>query len=157
MTVLKRASAEGAGSPGIGGFGIASGPGDIDCRVEDELMLIGAGDTRGDCVGSERGGEYGGGESYASELKGDQPHLSRHARTRSNDRARSIVNLRPSPITSCTMLMAVSNSALVLLGGRLGEGCDSGSGEREANTSRSGPGIGALTRCLCGRPRGKLL
>jgi hypothetical protein len=101
----KRASAEGAGSPGIGGFGIVSGPRE-DCRMEEELRLSGSGDIWGDCVGSRWGGEYGGGESYASELKGDQPHLIRHARTRSYDRARSMVNLRPSPMTSCTMFIA---------------------------------------------------
>src|ERR1700759_5644077 len=98
-------------------------------------------DDRG---GDVRAGEYGGGESYASELNGDHPHLSLQARTRSYDRARSMVNLRPSPMTSRTILIADSNSALVLAGGCWADGGDSGGSG--ANGSSSDPRISAITR-----------
>lgn len=153
MVVLKRTSAEGAGSPGIIGFGIGSGAGDRDCRIGEELIFSGVGDIRGGCVGDLRGGEYRGGESYASKLNGDHPHLSRQACTRSYDRARSTVSLRPSPVTSRTMRIADSNSALVLVGRCWADGGDSGGSE--ANGSNSGPGISALTRWLRLFPRKK--
>ena len=106
-------------------------------------MLSGVGDARDGRGGNVRGGDYGGGESYASELKGDHPHLSLQARTRSYDRARSMVNLRPSPMTSRTILIADSNSALVLAGGCWADGVDSGGSG--ANGSSSDPGISAIT------------
>lgn len=55
-----------------------------------------------------------------------------------------MVSLRPSPMTSRTILGADSNSVLVLVGGCRADGGDSGGSE--ANGSSSGPGFGALTR-----------
>lgn len=90
-----------------------------------------------------RGGEYGGGDSYASDVSGDQPHLSRHWRTRSYDRASSVVSVFPSPITSRANFKADLNPGPFADGG-LGADCG---GESDANGSVSGPGIAIPTRC----------